>query len=181
MRDRQPRSDEMLRNGVACCSNAIGPVHVKSQETRLFELRRTHCCPLDRQCRQGGSWSASKLALALVVISCLSGLTVSATVKETRRVLVLYEAGFSFPDIAIVDQEIRTTLAKSPYQIELYTENMEEVLFPEKAFQQEIREWYIHKYRNRKPDVIIAEGPPPLKFMVEAHERFFPGTPIVFC
>jgi PAS domain S-box-containing protein len=111
----------------------------------------------------------------------LSGLTISAAVKETRRVLVFYEAGFSFPDIAIVDQEIRQALDRAPYKIELYTENMEEIFFSGESSQQEIRQWYLHKYRDRKPDLIIAEGPPSLKFMVDAHERFFPGTPIVFC
>ena len=95
--------------------------------------------------------------------------------------LVIYEAGLSFPAIAIVDQEIRKALDQSPYQIELYTENMDEILFPDESSQREFREWYVHKYRDHKPDLIIAEGPPPINFMVEAHERSFPGTPIVFC
>jgi hypothetical protein len=29
-------------------------------------------------------------------------------------------------------------------------------------------------------DVIITVGPDPLKFMVEMHQRAFPGTPIIF-
>jgi len=127
------------------------------------------------------TWNAIKIALVFVAISFLPKLASCTQVKETRRVLVFYEAGLSFPDIAIVDQEIRKALDKSPYQIELYTENMEEVLFPEESSQQEFRDWYIHKYRNHKPDLIIAEGPPSIKFMVEDHQRFFPGTPVVFC
>jgi len=96
-------------------------------------------------------------------------------------VLILYEAGLSFPAIAIVDQEIRKALDQSPYQIELYTENMDEILFPDESSQKEFREWYVHKYRDHKPDLIIAEGPPSINFMVEAHERSFPSIPIVFC
>jgi PAS domain S-box-containing protein len=122
-----------------------------------------------------------KLTFILVLIIFLSRLTASAPAKETRRVLVFYEAGFSFPDIAIVDQEIRKSLDESPYQVELYTENMDEIFFAGESSQQEFRQWYIHKYRDRKPDLIIAEGPPSIKFMVEAHERYFPGTPIIFC
>ena len=41
--------------------------------------------------------------------------------------------------------------------------------------------FYIRKYQNRKPDVIITVGPSPLKFMEEVHQRAFPGVPIVFC
>ena len=43
-----------------------------------------------------------------------------------------------------------------------------------------LREWYIHKYRDRKPDLIIALGPSSLRFMIDSHERFFAGIPIVF-
>jgi len=146
----------------------------------LAGSRRFH---LDRKSRQSGRPGVLSLLslLALVVSICLPVLTTSAPAKEIRRVLVFYEAGFSFPDIAIVDQEIRIALDESPYQIELYTENMDEILFPDDATQQEFRNWYLHKYRDRKPDLIIAEGPPSIRFMSDVHERFFAGTPIVFC
>ena len=43
-----------------------------------------------------------------------------------------------------------------------------------------MRESYIRKYQDRRPDLIIALGPSPLQFMVDAHEKFFAGIPIVF-
>lgn len=55
------------------------------------------------------------------------------------------------------------------------------MLFPDPAVQQEFRDFYIRKYRNRQLDVIITVGPSPLKFMQEVHQRAFPGVPIVFC
>jgi PAS domain S-box-containing protein len=107
--------------------------------------------------------------------------TALAQVKEVRRVLILNELGIASPFISLMDGLIRTGLEKSPYQIELYSEFMETTLFPEPASQQEFQDWYVHKYRDRKPDVIIAVGPSPLKFLAESHQKFFPGTPIVFC
>jgi len=80
-----------------------------------------------------------------------------------------------------MDEAIVASLEQSPYQIELYTEDMEATLFPDEASQQQFREWYIRKYRDRKPDVIIAVGLEPLRFMVASHARFFPGVPVVFC
>ena len=56
-----------------------------------------------------------------------------------------------------------------------------DTLFPDPADQQEFRDFYLRKYQNRKPDVIITVGPSPLKFMQEVHQRAFPGVPIVFC
>ncbi len=105
----------------------------------------------------------------------------AAQVKEVRRVLFLYSEGPFNPYTTRLVQEIRTALQKSPYQVETYAEYLETTLFPDAASQQEIRGWYIHKYRDRRPDLIIAIDASALRFMVESHERFFPGIPVVFC
>jgi signal transduction histidine kinase len=101
--------------------------------------------------------------------------------KEIRRILILNEVGTSYPGIAIINGEIQAALNDSPYRLEFYSEYMDTGLFPDPADQQEFRDFYLHKYQNRKPDVIITVGPSPLKFMEEVHQRAFPGVPIVFC
>ena len=98
-----------------------------------------------------------------------------------RRVLILNELGPASPAIDLIDREIRDRLERSPYQIELYTESLETTLFPNPATQQELLESYLHKYRDRRPDVIIAVGPSPLHFLAQSHETFFANTPVVFC
>src|SRR5580698_4954992 len=105
----------------------------------------------------------------------------AASVKDVKRVLILNVYGpLSSPGVALMDQAIVADLEKSPYQVELYSENLDAVLFPDEASQQLFRDWYIRKYRDRKPDVIITVGPEPLKFMVEVHENAFPNVPIIF-
>jgi len=101
--------------------------------------------------------------------------------KEVRRILILNEVGTSYPGIAIVNQGIQSALNDSPYHLEFYSEYFDTSLFPDPAVQQEFRDFYIRKYQNRKPDVIITVGPSPLKFMQEVHQRAFAGVPIVFC
>jgi hypothetical protein len=59
--------------------------------------------------------------------------------------------------------------------------NLETTLFSDRDSQREFREWYVRKYRDRKPDVIIAVGHDSLKFMVESHATAFPNVPIIFC
>lgn len=105
----------------------------------------------------------------------------SAQVKEIRRVLIFYELGLSSPGVTLVDQGIRAALQNTPYQIELYREYLETTLFPDPKSQQEFRQWYVHKYRDRKPDLIIAAGPSPLRFLIDSHEKVFSAIPIVFC
>ena len=122
------------------------------------------------------------LVLVLTAGFLLPQSAASAPVKEVRRVLILNVMGpLSSPGVALMDEAIVAGLQKSPYQIELYSEDLEATLFPDEASQRQFREWYIRKYRDRKPDVIIAVGLEPIRFMVESHEPFFPNTPIIFC
>ena len=103
-------------------------------------------------------------------------------VKKVRRVLILNVMGpLSSPGVALMDEAIVAGLQKSPYQIELYSEDLEATLFPDEVTQRQFREWYFRKYRDRKPDLIIAVGLEPIRFMVESHESFFQNIPIVFC
>jgi PAS domain S-box-containing protein len=102
------------------------------------------------------------------------------TKKEVRRVLFFNELGVWSPGVAAVNKEIFATLEKSPYQIEFYSESLDTSLFPDEASQHQFQDWYFRKYRNRKPDLIIAVGPSPIKFMSDLHDTFSPGTPIVF-
>ena len=125
-------------------------------------------------------WALGTFVMALLTISPLQPIA-PAQVKATRRVLILNELGPASPAINLIDGEIRARLERSPYQIELYTESLETTLFPDPAIQKEFFDSYIRKYRDRKPDVIIAVGPAPVHFLVQSHEKFFAGIPVVFC
>jgi signal transduction histidine kinase/ABC-type uncharacterized transport system substrate-binding protein len=106
----------------------------------------------------------------------------SQSLRDVRRVLILNQLSpFASPGLRLMDEAIIAALQKSPYQIELYTENLETSLFPDEHSQQKFRTWYIEKYHDRKPDVIFTAGPDAIKFMVESHKDYFPGIPVVFC
>jgi ABC-type uncharacterized transport system substrate-binding protein len=119
----------------------------------------------------------SVLALCCVLVQSNG----KAQIKPIRRVLILNEAGTSYPGIVIINEGIQAALNDSPYRLEFYSEYMDTQLFPDSADQQEFRDFYLRKYLNRKPHVIITVGPSPLKFMQEVHQISFPGVPIVFC
>jgi PAS domain S-box-containing protein len=121
------------------------------------------------------------IATLLCLLSSFPLRGTSGQTEPIRRVLILNEVGVSYPLINLVDEGIRTALHNSGYRIEFYREYLDTVLFPDAADQQRFRDFYILKYQNRKPDVIITVGPTPLQFMAEAHSRYFPGVPVVFC
>ena len=130
------------------------------------------------------SQQSTRFALVLVVVAGLLFLQSLPAQRTTmvRRILIFNDfSSISSPGIATLDRAIATGLASSPYHIELYNENLEATLFPDEASQHQFREWYIRKYADRKPEVIITVGPASLRFMIESHESSFPNVPVIFC
>ena len=126
--------------------------------------------------------SARRLLLFAVVIFLLTQTIASSAQKPIRRVLIFNDfSSVSSPGIALLDNAIAKGLETSPYQIELYSENIESTLFSDDTAQRRIRDWYAQKYSSLKPDVIITVGPASLRYMVESHRSLSRGTPIVFC
>jgi signal transduction histidine kinase len=121
------------------------------------------------------------ISFAVLAAAVLSHLTGAAPTKEVRRILILNEVNASYPATTTITQGIQTALSNSPYHLEFYSEYLDTILFPDPAVQHEFHDFYIRKYRNRQPDVIITVGAGPLKFMQEAHDRAFPSVPVVFC
>ena len=120
--------------------------------------------------------------VTLLVLILLQPESVGATdVQPIRRVLIINEVSTGWPGIPQIDQGIRSAFDTLPYKVEVYREYMDTIYFPDPADQQRFREFYTRKYQNRKLDVIITVGPSPLKFMVQTHNKAFPGVPIIFC
>ena len=123
-----------------------------------------------------------KLTLLLFGVFLLLQSPAAAQVKQIRRVVILNDLGIiSSPGYAELDQAIFAGLQRSPYQIELYQESLEVTLFPDEVSQRRIREGFLLKYSDLKPDVIIAVGSASLEFVAESQERVLRDTPIIFC
>lgn len=120
------------------------------------------------------------LAGCLLILCSTLLSNAGAQVKPVRRVLIIYELGMSSPGVSVLDQQIRVPLDNSPFQIELYREYLETTLFPDPGTQKRLRDSYIEKYSDRRPDVILAVGPPALRFLVDSRDKTFGDVPAVF-
>ena len=149
-------------------------------ESRVPKRRRAIGNTIGRVARRIDSIRPRRLGIAVLASCVLFQPAAGPEVKEIRRVAVFYELGLASPAVALADREMRAALENSHYQIELYPEYLETTLFDDPADQQQFRESYIRKYQNRRPDLIIALGPSPLRFMIDSHENFFAGIPVVF-
>ena len=131
---------------------------------------------------QARKWARYLCVTVATFAAVIASHPIAATqATEVRRILILNEVNPSYPGNRIVNDGIQAALKDSPYRLELYSEHMDTSLFPDPAAQQEFRAFFIRKYQNRKPDVIVTMGPSPLQFMEEVHRKVFPGVPIVFC
>ena len=130
-------------------------------------------------CALGGRQARALIVAAILLFSQL--LSAKAD-KPIRRVLIFDDFNsISSPGIAVLDQSISDGLASSTYHVDLYNETLESTLFSDDATQHRIRDFYIRKYLDRKPELIITVGPASLRFMIESHESAFPNIPIIFC
>jgi signal transduction histidine kinase len=163
------------------------------REVHLLEVEQ-HRIPDSRVSRTQVSRTVGSLALAIapalaVAVAAMLLLLPqyfaepieTQTLKQIRRVLIFNDFGsISSPGIARIDHAVAEGLEESPYQIELYSENLEATLFPDEVNQLKFRDWYIQKYSDRRPDVIVTVGPASLRFMIETHEGSFSNIPVVY-
>jgi PAS domain S-box-containing protein len=125
-----------------------------------------------------------RLGIGAVLLLCWLFVTseqAPARAGEVKRILIVNEGGVAYPAIDEINRSIREELQNSPYKLDIYGEYLETILFSDPALQQELRSFILHKYENRKPDVIIAVGPSAFGFMQEARKTIFSGVPLVFC
>src|SRR5882762_6840278 len=67
----------------------------------------------------------------------------------------------------------------SNVSLNLYTEYLDQDRFgPE--YLEDVADWYLEKYREHKPDVIIAGGGSVLDFLLQSRRWLWPDVPIVF-
>lgn len=147
---------------------------------QFSQIGRSGPKPRGREVRRR---AARLICVAIVVVSPFLPRQASSAgaAREVRRVLIINDIGIiSSPGFAEIDQAVLAGLQESPYQIELYQESLDLILFPDPVSQDRFREKIIQKYSARKPDVIIAAGPESLKFIANLYDKF-QGTPIVFC
>jgi PAS domain S-box-containing protein len=143
----------------------------------------THQPLAHRSLRPGGQFAGRLLIVLVAVLAAIPILANSqAPFRDVRRVLVVSDiSALASPRISAIDNAVISRLESSPYQIELYSESLEAILFPDERSQRRIRDWLIRTYEDRRPDLIITIGPDSLRFLAEIHQAHFTKVPVVFC
>ena len=99
-----------------------------------------------------------------------------------KRVLLLFDEDRALPGLAILDRSLRSRFRASfGSNIEFFAESMNVSQFNGERDEEVLRDYYSNRYRDRKPDLIVAVIGPALHFLLRHGDQLFPGVPIVFC
>ena len=89
-----------------------------------------------------------------------------------QRVLVLYSDERLLPANIIIDESIRQTFAVgTSSRIEFHSEFLDAARFPGEAHEQRQRDFLRDKYRDRRPDLLIAVSGAAVEFSGEIPGR----------
>lgn len=101
---------------------------------------------------------------------------------KPRRVLILYPYNNLFPVSVITgDAARKAMIERSREPLEFYSDFLDLGRFSGQAYEERVERYLIDKYRDRKPDVILALGPRVLQFTVPRQQELGFDVPIVFC
>ena len=101
---------------------------------------------------------------------------------DLKRVLLLYDEDTRLPGLSILDRSLRSRFSAAlGSNIEFFTESMNVSQFTSVRDEQVLSEYYSEKYRDKKPDLIMAVIGPALRFLLRHADEAFPDVPIVFC
>ena len=112
----------------------------------------------------------------------LSGIDAARAQEKTRHILVLHPYNTTVRVSALADDAMKRRLTeRSREPLEFYTEFLDLGRFPGDEHEARMVRHLADKYRDRKPTVVLAMGPPSLRFLVQNRDILGYDAPVVFC
>src|SRR5271169_6720220 len=126
-------------------------------------------------------WWISLLAV-LAIIAFVSGASSSGQVTLKKDVLILNEVGLSHALTNIIIEQLVIGVQKTPARnIEVYSESLDLLDFPDGPSFPELRDWLARKYGDHKLDAIVANGPDSIRFLSDYSDTLWLDVPVVIC
>src|SRR5829696_5100273 len=119
--------------------------------------------------------------LVTVMICCATASLHAQSVQQSRKVLMLYAYDPNAPGVMAFAEQLKGVMNEQFHdRVEIYDEYLDANRFPNRDRSPEFARYFAAKYRGFKPDAIVAEGTPALRFATERLSGLFPGVPIVY-
>ena len=117
-----------------------------------------------------------------VVTAVLVSPALLAQAPGHKRVLLLYDENTTLPGLAVLDENLRSTLSAGLQgNVNFYSESMNLSQFRDEQYEGILREYYSKKYAATKLDLIVGVMGPAVRFLLRHGAAIFPGVPVVIC
>ena len=119
--------------------------------------------------------------LVAVMISTVTAPLHARPVQETGKILLLYGYDHNAPGVPAFAQQLKVVVSEQFHnRVEIYDEYLDLNRFPDLDRSPQLARYFAEKYQGFRPDAIVAEGTPALRFATERLSGLFPGVPIVY-
>lgn len=125
-------------------------------------------------------WQAWALVLAVVWVLVGPVMAQSLPASPKKQVLFLFSNDRLLPANVEADRGFRQAIQQSPFPIELYSEFLDAIRFPETADQEEMELYLRTRYAGHPPEVVIVGGAQALQFMMARRKTLFPGVTLLY-
>jgi signal transduction histidine kinase len=126
-----------------------------------------------------------RCCITVLMLSGCFWCSITQGAEETEaswRVVILHSSDIALPASVLLEQTARKTLlAGTTRRIEFYTESLDGLRLPNSEYESTFVEFLLKKYKDRKPDIIIAVVPLALGFVQQHRLELWPAIPVVFC
>jgi len=120
-------------------------------------------------------------AIVAVMICTATAPLYAQSVQDARKILMLYSYDPNAPGVAAFAQQLKVVVDEQfHHRAEIYDEYLDANRFPGRDRSPEFARYFAEKYHGFRPDAIVAEGTPALRFATERLSSLFPGLPIVY-
>jgi len=126
-----------------------------------------------------------RCCITVLILSGCFWCSITQGAEETVaawRVVILHSSDVALPASVLLEQTARKTLlAGTTRRIEFYTESLDGLRLPDSGYESTFVEFLQNKYKDRKPDIIIAVIALALDFVQQHRLALWPEVPVVFC
>jgi signal transduction histidine kinase len=100
--------------------------------------------------------------------------------QENKKIILIYSHNANAPALVEFLRQLKAVVGERYPTAEIYEEHLEADRLPSATRPEQITRYFADKYRGFRPDAILVEGTPGLKFIVEQLLGVFPNVPVVY-
>jgi len=119
--------------------------------------------------------------LVTVMIATSTASAYAQPAQEAKRILMVYSHNPNAPGVVLFTGRLKAAVHEQyPTGLDFYDEYLDVDRFPYSARSVQLTRYFEEKYQRFRPDAIVAEGAPALRFALDRLRGLFPDVPIVF-